>query len=196
MTSDPFMIEHPNEYKILGIMQELKKYENEHGILYELLLYTAVFLTTVLLINIKPMKILSEILSRFFNIPFKFKGATFYVYNLVLGFIIFIGILLSIFKLQSDTFTKNLRLDTLEKRLYRLKYKWIVEEQVWLLTMIFVELISIYRFSMIYDREKQLNELINMAEKKYTKETNEISEQNKIEENMPTQTSLNEPDFN
>lgn len=180
-------MERAAEYNLISMMEQLKKYEDEHGSLSKILFYSALFFTCIFFLSLFPTKIYSEIISRILNISFRFKGAIFRIYHVAFLGISFVGILLVIFKLQTEQYSKNLALDTPEKRLYRLKYKWLMEEQIWLVTLIFAEIVAIFKMANLYDREKiATNELINIQLLKEKRKKDELIRL----ENLPTQTSL------
>ena len=68
--------------------------------------------------------------------------------------------------------------------MYRLKYKWMLETQIWLLTLIVIEIGSIYKLSSIYDEILEIKDKINSERSEEKKE-----EKEKIE-NMPTTESM------
>jgi hypothetical protein len=185
--SPQYSMERASEYNIISMMEQLKRYEDEHGFLSKILFYNAVFFTSIFFLSLFPTKIYSEIISRVLNISFRLKGAIFRIYHVALIGTSFVGILLVVFKLQTEQYTKNLALDTPEKRLYRLKYKWLMEEQIWLLTLVFTEICAIFKIASLYDREKiAKTELANIQYLKDKREKDELIRS----ENLPTQTSV------
>lgn len=46
-----------------------------------------------------------------------------------------------------------------EKKLFRLKHKWLTEAEIWLTSLIIFELISIYRLASLYDKRKKLQQV-------------------------------------
>jgi hypothetical protein len=185
--SPQYSMERATEYNIISMMEQLKRYEDEHGFLSKILFYNAVFFTSIFFLCLFPTKIYSEIISRVLNISFRLKGAIFRLYHVALIATCFLGILLVVFKLQTEQYTKNLALDTPEKRLYRLKYKWLMEEQIWLLTLVFTEICAIFKIAGLYDREKiAKTELANIQYLKDKRDKDELIRS----ENLPTQASV------
>ncbi len=185
------------ELSILGMVNEFKTYENEHGFLFKILFYSAVTCTILVFLQMIGLRIYNSIISTFFNISFRLKGAIFNVYQLFVLVIIFVAAILVVLKLQSEQFTKNLQLDTPEKKLYRLKYKWIVEEQLWLITLILFEIIAIYRLSQLFDWEVELEsedeelEYIADTRKDFINQENLMNSEETLQ-NIQTQASYNE----
>jgi hypothetical protein len=191
-----FEIEHSLQHNILRAMKEFKVFQNEHSLLIKILLYSAIICTILVVLQMIGIKVYNKMVSNFFNISINFRGGTFNLYQVFAGFIFFISVLLIVLKLQSEQFSQNLQLDTPEKKIYRLKYKWIVEEQLWLLTLILFEMISIFRLSQLFEKEEELeieDELL--AKKIRTIKNDKVLKQANMTmniNNLNTQSSLNE----
>ncbi len=55
---------------------------------------------------------------------------------------------------------------THNKKIFLLKYKWLIESQIWITSLIIVELLTIYRLAGIFDKRIQI-EKFNEENKKY-----------------------------
>jgi hypothetical protein len=133
------------EYSYNTMKKDFEEFEDEHGTLFSIIFYFACFLTIFLFSYLNPPNFYRKMLSAFFNWKFTWREAKWKVYH-VLNFILFcFGLLLFFMKFQSDQFiTKKLPMDeTHEKRIYRLKFKWLIEGEMWLLTIIIVELMYV-----------------------------------------------------
>jgi hypothetical protein len=118
-----------------------RDYQNQHGLIYYFLLYAAVFCTLFLLSYLKPPKFYKNFISWFFNLSFRWRAAIWKVYN-ILGFFIFMMTsFLTLLKLQTDQFVEiNPAIETSEKKIFRLKHKWLLESEIWLCTLIIIQL--------------------------------------------------------
>ena len=74
--------------------------------------------------------------------------------------------------------------ETYDSKMYRLKYKWMLETQIWLLSLIIIEISSVYRLASMYDDMVDVKEKINEINKLQNNQNEE-----KIE-NLPTRESM------
>lgn len=186
MSYSGLTMESPANMHIMGIEKQQLKFEDEHGALEKILFYVALcatmLTTTFLLPRIKVAFIFA---SKILNISFNVRGGIFQLYHI---FGLFIGLfiaLLATLIMQGEQFKKNIAMDSPEKKLYRLKFKWMIEEQIWLLALIVIELLSIFKFAKLYDGKQKFKSRLD------EKETNRYEMLEK-EENMATQASLDE----
>jgi hypothetical protein len=163
----------------------LKRMISDNGISYYILLYTAIFTTLFIVSYLRPPKFYKVLISKILNLSFKFKGTLLIVNQFVLWLLIISAILLIFLQMLTYQFSPSLNIDeTYENKMYRLKYKWMLETQIWLLTLIVIEIGSIYKLSSIYDEILEIKDKINQERSEEKKE-----EKEKIE-NMPTTESM------
>lgn len=134
----------------LKVDKPVENYEDEHGTTFKILFYFAVFTTVFLLSYLKPPRIYKKAVSRFLNITFRWRGAYWKVYNILVIVIIIIGLFLFCKKIklnlvlssQVSQFTEDKpSMETHEKKLFRLKHKWLTEAEIWLTALIIFELV-------------------------------------------------------
>jgi hypothetical protein len=167
--------------------QELQRLQSEYGFNYYILTNLAIVTTIFFLSFLKPPKFYKDFISKIFNISFKWRGATWKVYHLISGFLMMLGVLLFYMKMQDDQFSRNKQaVESYENRLFRLKFKWILETEIWLLALVVIELLSIHRLVYIYDKSVQLKQnLLDFANEQDKFKSNEDSN-----ENLPTKSSI------
>jgi hypothetical protein len=185
-------IEHSVQHNILKAMKDFNVFQNEHSLLINILLYTATISTILVVLQMIGLKMYNKLVSNFFKISINFRGGKFKMYQIFAGLIFFVTVLLVFLKLQSEQFSQNLQLDTPEKKIYRLKYKWIVEEQLWLLTLILFEFTTIVRLSKLFDIEEDLEVALKQLANEILSKSSErqVTEENIT--NVHTQSSFNE----
>lgn len=129
----------------ISIENNAKHFDDQHGLIFKVLLYTAITTTVFLFSYLKPPGFYKDFMSKIFNITFKWRGAYWKVYNII-GFILaLLGLVLGFLKMQVDQFTESQpMMETHEKRIFRLKYKWLIEAEIWLTTLIIIELVYIF----------------------------------------------------
>ena len=76
------------------IDKNVSNYEDEHGLTFKILFYIAISVTLFLISYLKPPHIYKKVVSRILNFTFKWRGAYWKVYNLLVIFIILIGLFL------------------------------------------------------------------------------------------------------
>jgi hypothetical protein len=163
----------------------LKRMESEYGLTYFVLLYMAVFTTLFVVSYLNPPKFYKDFVSKIFNMGIRWRGFKWKVYHLFLAFDFVLGILLIFLQLLSFQFSPNLNVvETYENKMYRLKYKWMLETQIWLLSLIIIEISSLYRLASIYDDMVIIKEKINERNK-----LEKIEDGEKID-NLPTRESM------
>lgn len=78
----------------INVDKNVSNYEDEHGLTFKILFYIAVVVTLFMISYLKPPQIYKKAVSRVLNITFKWRGAYWKVYNLLVIFIILIGLFL------------------------------------------------------------------------------------------------------
>jgi len=163
----------------------LKRLESEYSLTYFVLLYMAFFSTLFVVSYLNPPKFYKDFISKLFNFGVRWRGFKWKIYHLLLGIDFVLGILLIFLQLLSFQFSPNFNVaETYDSKMYRLKYKWMLETQIWLLSLIVIEISSVYRLATIYDDIIHVKERINEIEK---------LEKNRKEEkidNLPTRESM------
>lgn len=163
----------------------LKRMESEYGIQYYLLLYSAIFTTLFIISYMRPPKFYRDFISKIFNLSFKWRGIPLKIYNLFVGVLLILGILLIFLQMIAYEFSPKLNLaESYENKMYRLKYKWMLETQIWLLSLVIIEIAAVYRLASIYDEMSCIKENINNVAKK------EKSDKKENLEYLPTKESM------
>ena len=128
------------------------------GILYYFLFNSAIVSIVFLLSVLKPHRLYKVILSKFFNMTFKYNNADWKVYNVLLVIIGFYGLLFLFLQLQIE---RKIESDLPpEIRMERLGRKWQIETNIWLATLVIICLVSVYRNAMLFTEEQTLRKLI------------------------------------
>ena len=136
------------------------------GILYYFLFNSAIVSIVSLLSVLKPHRLYKVILSKFFNMTFKYNNADWKVYNVLLVIIGFYGLLFLFLQLQIE---RKIESDLPpEIRMERLGRKWQIETNIWLATLVIICLVSVYRNAMLFTEEQTLRKKIEETDKEIT----------------------------
>ena len=136
------------------------------GILYYFLFNSAIVSIVFLLSVLKPHRLYKVILSKFFNMTFKYNNADWKVYNVLLVIIGFYGLLFLFLQLQIE---RKIESDLPpEIRMERLGRKWQIETNIWLATLVIRSLVSVYRNAMLFTEEQTLRKKIEETDKEIT----------------------------
>ena len=136
------------------------------GILYYFLFNSAIVSIVFLLSVLKPHRLYKVILSKFFNMTFKYNNADWKVYNVLLVIIGFYGLLFLFLQLQIE---RKIESDLPpEIRMERLGRKWQIETNIWLATLVIICLVSVYRNAMLFTEEQTLRKKIEETDKEIT----------------------------
>lgn len=136
------------------------------GILYYFLFNSAIVSIIFLLSVLKPHRLYKVILSKFFNMTFKYNNADWKVYNVLLFIIGFYGLLFLFLQLQIE---RKIESDLPpEIRMERLGRKWQIETNIWLATLVIICLVSVYRNAMLFTEEQTLRKKIEETDKEIT----------------------------
>lgn len=136
------------------------------GILYYFLFNSAIVSIVFLLSVLKPHRLYKVILSKFFNMTFKYNNADWKVYNVLLVIIGFYGLLFLFLQLQIE---RKIESDLPpEIRMERLGRKWQIETNIWLATLVIICLASVYRNAMLFTEEQTLRKKIEETDKEIT----------------------------
>lgn len=136
------------------------------GIFYYFLFNSAIVSTLFLLSVLKPHRLYKVILSKFFNMTFNYHGGEWKVYNILLVIIGFYGLLFVFLQLQIE---RKIEIDLPpEIRMERLGRKWEIETNIWLVTLVIICLVSVYRNAMLFTEEQSLKKKIEETDKEIT----------------------------
>lgn len=136
------------------------------GILYYFLFNSAIVSIVFLLSVLKPHRLYKVILSKFFNMTFKYNNADWKIYNVLLVIIGFYGLLFLFLQLQIE---RKIESDLPpEIRMERLGRKWQIETNIWLATLVIICLVSVYRNAMLFTEEQTLRKKIEETDKEIT----------------------------
>jgi hypothetical protein len=121
--------------------------QNNHGVIYNVLLYSAICSTIFLISYLKPPRFWKKITTFFLNISFTWRGATWKLYNVLAFFIFLLAILLIckypltiVLKITDNQLYANRPVvETHENKIFRLKHKWLLESEIWLTTLMIIE---------------------------------------------------------
>lgn len=134
-----------------SINQIEKNFENEKGILFKSLVYIAIFTTVLLFSFLKPMNIYKRFITWFFDLTITIKGEAWKIYHILLLIVGFLTVFFIckifyfyflVLKMQSDNFSiYQIGDETHYRKIWRLKYKWLIESEMWLTSLIIIELV-------------------------------------------------------
>ena len=134
-----------------SINQMEKNFENEKGIVFKSLVYISIFTTIFLFSFLKPMNLYKRFITWFFDLSITIKGEAWKIYHILLLKVGFFMVLLVckifyiyvvVLKMQSDNFSiYEIEDETHYRKIWRLKYKWLIESEMWLTSLIIIELV-------------------------------------------------------
>jgi hypothetical protein len=61
--------------------------------------------------------------------------------------------------MQSEQYSYPKPHETYERKLYRLHQKWIIEAELWLTTLVMIELSAIYRLATIFEKTNKIQNI-------------------------------------
>ena len=132
------------------------------GILYYFLLNSAIVALVFLLSVLKPHRLYNKLLSSFFNMTFKYNKVHWKVYNILLVIIGFYSLLFAFLQMTGETFYES---DSPMLRMEKLGRKWQNETNLWMVTLIIICLVSVYRNAQLFSQEVQIKKEIEETEK-------------------------------
>lgn len=180
--------ERTTNLNIISIRRDLVKVEDEHSMMFKFIFYSAIITTLFLISYLRPPMFYKKFMSKFFNLSFKWRGAYWKIYNMVFIILFLQMFLLLVLKVHSDEFSPSFRRnESSEKKLYRLKHKWLVEAEIWLLSLIIIEIITIYRLNTLFDRRREMEGVIEVAEKE-----KKLGFKEESQNNFPTKETISE----
>ena len=142
-----------------------------HDILFRLLVLNT-FIVLVLLISILyPLNSYKKIIVKFFSIQLsisKIKLKIYHVLFLILGVYIYLYYCLKI-TVQQYIIKSN---ETYTQKLIRLDKKWVIESEIWMIFLIIICLLSIYKNAHLFNKEIKLNEKIKDINKEIINNNN------------------------
>ena len=142
-----------------------------HDILFRLLVLNT-FIVLVLLISILyPLNSYKKIIVKFFSIQIsisKIKLKIYHVLFLILGVYIYLYYCLKI-TVQQYIIKSN---ETYTQKLIRLDKKWVIESEIWMIFLIIICLLSIYKNAHLFNKEIKLNEKIKDINKEIINNNN------------------------
>ena len=139
---------------------EKSEYEVDNGILFSFIRICAICSGIFLITVLKPHRLYKKFLTSFLNYSFKYRGADWQIYHILIVVIFFFVVLFSFLQMQSSQYKPD-PTDTYQNKLSKLDKKWLNEMESWLTFFIIICLISVYRCSMIFSYE---NKIINEVE--------------------------------
>ena len=132
------------------------------GILYYFLLNSAIVALVFLISVLKPHRLYKKLLSSFFNMTFKYNKVDWKVYNILLVIIGFYSLLFAFLQMTGETFYES---DSPMLRMEKLGRKWQNETNLWMVTLIIICLVSVYRNAQLFSQEVQIKKEIEETEK-------------------------------
>ena len=162
-----------DNYEFTAInLKDFKLNKSErHDILFRLLVLNT-FIVLVLLISILyPLNSYKKIIVKFFSIQLsisKIKLKIYHVLFLILGVYIYLYYCLKI-TVQQYLIKSN---ETYTQKLIRLDKKWVIESEIWMIFLIIICLLSIYKNAHLFNKEIKLNEKIKDINKEIINNNN------------------------
>ena len=162
-----------DNYEFTAInLKEFKLNNSErHDLLFRLLVLNT-FIVLVLLISILyPLNSYKKIIVKFFSIQLsisKIKLKIYHVLFLILGVYIYLYYCLKI-TVQQYIIKSN---ETYTQKLIRLDKKWVIESEIWMIFLIIICLLSIYKNAHLFNKEIKLNEKIKDINKEIINNNN------------------------
>ncbi len=115
-----------------------------------------------------PIKIYKKLVVKFFNIHFFIKSTKIKIYHILFIIIVIYIYLYITLKLSLNQIIPD-KNETYNQRMLRLNKKWVLESEIWMIFIIIISFISIYRNANLFNKEIQLNEKIKENEDKIKK---------------------------
>ena len=140
------------------------QYEVDNGILFKFIRLCAIISGILLITVLKPHRLYKKFLISFLNYSFKYRGADWQIYHILIVIIFFFTVLFSFLKMQSSQYKPD-PTDTFESKLSKLDKKWLNEMESWLTFFIIICLISVYRCSMIFSYENKITKEVEDVKK-------------------------------
>ena len=140
------------------------QYEVDNGILFKFIRLCAIISGILLITVLKPHRLYKKFLISFLNYSFKYRGADWQIYHILIVIIFFFAVLFSFLKMQSSQYKPD-PTDTFESKLSKLDKKWLNEMESWLTFFIIICLISVYRCSMIFSYENKITKEVEDVKK-------------------------------
>lgn len=134
---------------------EKSEYEVDNGILFSFIRICAICSGIFLITVLKPHRLYKKFLTSFLNYSFKYRGADWQIYHILIVVIFFFVVLFSFLQMQSSQYKPD-PTDTYQNKLSKLDKKWLNEMESWLTFFIIICLISVYRCSMIFSYENKI----------------------------------------
>lgn len=111
---------------------------------YRVFLYRFLFimicLTTIkLFLLFKSPKSYKKLIDRIFNIQIKISGCVFTVYIAIIVWILFLILLFVEMQFQKSYFDGYKHVNSQEIKMERLKNKWILESELWMISILIIE---------------------------------------------------------
>ena len=141
-----------------------------------------VFNTFVILLSLitilYPIKLCHNFICGFLSIQLHIKNIKIKIYHIlctiIIGFYIYLYFALKT-KVQGFIPNKN---ETYSQRMARLDKIWVVESEIWMVFIIIISLISIYRNAYLFNEEIQLEEKIKKIDLEIRKKNENNNEKN------------------
>ena len=140
------------------------QYEVDNGILFKFIRLCAIISGILLITVLKPHRLYKKFLTSLLNHSFKYRGADWQIYHILIVIIFFFTVLFSFLKMQSSQYKPD-PTDTFESKLSKLDKKWLNEMESWLTFFIIICLISVYRCSMIFSYENKITKEVEDIKK-------------------------------
>ena len=106
-----------------------------------------------------PIKIYKKLVVKFFNIHLFIKSTKIKIYHILFIIIVIYIYLYITLKLSLNQIIPD-KNETYNQRMLRLNKKWVLESEIWMIFIIIISFISIYRNANLFNKEIQLDEKI------------------------------------
>ena len=157
------------DFKAINIKDFNAQNVQKPRIIFSLLILNTLLVLIILATVLYPPKAYKKIIVHFFSSQItlnKFKLKIYHILLLIIGFYIFIYFYLKIFIEQQYNRKET---ETYTQRMIRLDKKWVIESEIWMIFLIIICLISIYRNAHLFNKEIRLDEKIKEIKEKIKK---------------------------
>lgn len=132
--------------------------------LYYIIKYSCFFHIILLVSVLKPHRVYKKILSRVLSLTFKFQGALWEVYHLLLVGIIFYGTIFTFLLFELSSIQPH-HIKARREKLQALDRKWVKETMLWMTFIVIVCIATIYRNAALFTKEEKINNTLKELQK-------------------------------
>ena len=160
------------DFKTINLKDFKSQNLEKTSIIFSLLVINTFIVLIILATILYPPKSYKKIIVQFFSSQIslnKFKLKIYHILLLFIGFYIILYFLLKIFVEQEYNRKQT---ETYVERMIKLDKKWVIESEIWMLFLIIICLISIYRNAHLFNKEIRLDEKLKEINENIKKKDN------------------------